>query len=304
MIGKTHLSNSINLLNFFQGYTPPKSYINNFIEKIDTVPGNRIAGGWGHRYNWGHDSSSLKELLKDTSIDLKPHEKKIIWAEHIISDSKTSAGVPIDGLKSAKRILTSLYLRKTLFINLLGTLTITASDYFYRKLFLKQENKYAIKYAALRGTSFSFSSFGLTYMFSKTSWALNIAFANIFFKLNIPVSYFISTVITKSIEEKSINKALKSRDLYINTFIIAVSMFEPTIGISLGIVCLTWSILKMFNLKSFFNVFRLILKKFERIKERLKNSFEKIQKTYRKIIKAKVFNTLNSKNNLDSIPLT
>ena len=68
-----------------------------FHKTIDTVPGKEIAGGFGHRLEYGHDLDALSDVYEGYGL-----QGIFAWAHHAGQDFFTSHGIPFvpDGSQS------------------------------------------------------------------------------------------------------------------------------------------------------------------------------------------------------------
>lgn len=73
-------------------------------EPIDRVPGRDAAGGFGHRWDYGHDIANYDEVDKDYYLELAdkfggPFPRKLVayvfWLRHLLQDSFSREGLPI-----------------------------------------------------------------------------------------------------------------------------------------------------------------------------------------------------------------
>lgn len=205
--------------------------IQNIHRWIDTIPGASRAGGWYHRMLWGHTPESLPLLEKLRTPLLPPNLKKLVWASHILLDAKTPAGVPLESLRIARKIIANELFKYSMKPVLQYALVSSVINLLYQLLVMDVD----LRTALVDVTKRCVTSFGVTtsinFLISRiTSYTYPSGLTLFrFFSQSVPWLFFTIDLILRTWQTGSFLEAFLSSQTLINLFT-AASFLIPVYG--------------------------------------------------------------------------
>lgn len=229
MANAAHVDSSMRLLKSMFGKIPDYQKIQYYHRFIDTNPYSGIVGGWNHRSKWGHDLESLEITLKTEIPGLNETQKKLMWADHILRDSQTKAGIPVETVRRARQIIAEEYFLRSMKFTLKYSAIFAIMDFLYQTFIEGVDLKVSLINVGIKSSISLATTLMVNYFASR---ALPYLYSTAVARFFTPGIFMAVDLIIRSIQTGSFTRAFFSWETLFSTGLSTLSLISPYIWIS------------------------------------------------------------------------